>query len=137
MDEVVLTLRAVGDHAPAKSGDGLGVGGVGAGLGPAGGASQLLRRGVPPGSVARQPLWGGYPTGHDFHSLQHTYASLCIAAGIQPFVLSKFMGHANTNVTLGVYAHLFEDDHTDAMTALGAMAPWPPQVENVVALWRG
>ena len=67
-----------------------------------------------------------------FHSLRHTYASLCIAAGIQPFMLSKFMGHANTNVTLGVYAHLFHDDHADAMAALGGMCQ--PQADNVVRL---
>ena len=65
-----------------------------------------------------------------FHSLLHTYASLCIAAGIQPFMLSKFMGHANTNVTLGTYAHLFHDDHADAMAALGALSA--PTGENVV-----
>ncbi|KQU34214.1 hypothetical protein ASH04_25760 [Rhodococcus sp. Leaf233] len=46
---------------------------------------------------------------------------MCIAAGIAPFKLSGFMGHANTNVTLGVYAQIFEDDHTDAMAALGAI----------------
>jgi hypothetical protein len=31
------------------------------------------------------------------------------------------MGHAKVTTTLGVYAHLFEDDHADAMAALGAM----------------
>lgn len=71
-----------------------------------------------------------------FHSLRHTYASLCIAAGIAPFKLSKFMGHANTNVTLGVYSHLFEDDHTDAMAALGAMGQ-PTLADNVVPMRVG
>lgn len=66
----------------------------------------------------------------------HTYASLCIAAAIAPFKLSKFMGHANTNVTLGVYAHLFEDDHTDAMAALGAMGS-PNHANNVVPMRTG
>ncbi len=73
-------------------------------------------------AVHRANLAGaGLPDDFRFHSLRHTYASLCIAARIQPFVLSNFMGHANTNVTLGVYAHLFQDDHADAMTALGAL----------------
>ena len=36
--------------------------------------------------------------------------------------LSGFMGHSKVTTTLGVYAHLFVDDHTDAMAALGAMA---------------
>ncbi|MDV8008632.1 tyrosine-type recombinase/integrase [Rhodococcus sp. IEGM 1318] len=85
-------------------------------------------------AVHRANLAGaGLPDDFRFHSLRHTYASLCIAAGIQPFVLSKFMGHANTNVTLGVYAHLFQDDHADAMTALGALGQ-PPQTDNVVPI---
>ncbi|WP_084435839.1 tyrosine-type recombinase/integrase [Aldersonia kunmingensis] len=74
----------------------------------------------------------GIAPGCTFHSLRHTYASLCIAAGIQPFMLSKFMGHANTNVTLGVYARLLHDDHSEAMAALGAINA--PAAENVVRL---
>lgn len=85
-------------------------------------------------AVHRANLTGaGLPDDFRFHSLRHTYASLCIAAGIQPFVLSKFMGHANTNVTLGVYAHLFQDDHADAMTALGALGQ-PTPSNNVVPI---
>ena len=85
-------------------------------------------------AVHRANLTGaGLSDDFRFHSLRHTYASLCIAAGIQPFVLSKFMGHANTNVTLGVYAHLFQDDHADAMTALGALGQ-PAQSDNVVPI---
>jgi hypothetical protein len=36
--------------------------------------------------------------------------------------------------TLGIYAHLFEDDHGDAMAALGAMEAGPLHAENVVPL---
>jgi hypothetical protein len=36
--------------------------------------------------------------------------------------------------TLGIYAHLFEDDHADAMTALDAMEAAPSYGENVVPL---
>jgi integrase len=56
-----------------------------------------------------------------FHSCRHTYASLCIAAGIPPMHLSRFMGHTSLSITLGVYAHLFADDHADSMAALGAL----------------
>lgn len=68
-----------------------------------------------------------------FHSLRHTYASLCVAAGIPAFDISRFMGHAKPTTTLGIYAHLFEDNHADAMAALGAMGE-PPQPCNVVQL---
>ncbi|MGW0042263.1 tyrosine-type recombinase/integrase [Rhodococcus sp. NPDC003348] len=74
-----------------------------------------------------------------FHSLRHTYASLCVAAGIPPLELARFMGHAKVTTTFSVYAHLFEDDHADAMAALGAMGTAIPQVStgNVLPIRRG
>jgi hypothetical protein len=46
------------------------------------------------------------------------------------------MGHAKVTTTLGVYAHLFNnDDFADAMAALGAMEARPSHGENVVPLW--
>ena len=72
------------------------------------------------------------PPALKFHALRHTYASLCVAAGITPLEIARFMGHAKVTTTLSVYAHLFEDDHTDAMAALGAMGQ--PHAENVVRL---
>jgi integrase len=54
-----------------------------------------------------------------FHSLRHTCASLCVAAGIPAEKLSRRMGHAKIGTTLGIYVHLFPDDD---MAALGAMA---------------
>ena len=57
-----------------------------------------------------------------FHALRHTYASLCVAAGIPPLQLSRFMGHAKVTTTLGVYTHLFDDDHAETMAALEAMS---------------
>ena len=68
-----------------------------------------------------------------FHSLRHTYASLCVAAGIPPFDISRFMGHAKPTTTLGIYAHLFEDHHAEAMAALGAMGS-PASSGNVVPI---
>ncbi|MGC5257121.1 tyrosine-type recombinase/integrase [Gordonia sp. DT218] len=72
------------------------------------------------------------PADLKFHSLRHTYASLCVAAGIQPLEIARFMGHSKVTTTLTVYAHLFEDDHADAMSALGSMGT--PLGENVVKL---
>ena len=69
-----------------------------------------------------------------FHALRHTYASLCVAAGLPPLALSRFMGHTNVTITLGVYAHLFADDHADAMAALGAMAAPKAKMGNVIQL---
>lgn len=71
-----------------------------------------------------------------FHALRHTYASLCVAAGIKPAKLSGRMGHANVRTTLDVYVHLFpDDDATEDMAALGALAaPKPTYTGNVVLL---
>ncbi|MGW4577198.1 tyrosine-type recombinase/integrase [Rhodococcus aetherivorans] len=78
------------------------------------------------------------PAGLKFHALRHTYASLCVAAGIPPLEIARFMGHAKVTTTLSVYAHLFADDHSDAMAALGAMGQQtgtpPRQTDNVVRL---
>jgi integrase len=72
-----------------------------------------------------------------FHSLRHSYASLCVAAGIRPDKLSGRMGHANVRTTLDVHVHLFpDDDATEDMAALGALAtvPKPAYSGNVVPL---
>jgi integrase len=44
------------------------------------------------------------------------------------------MGHARVTTTLAVYTHLFDDDHADAMAALGAMAAPKAKVSNVIQL---
>ncbi|WP_439030383.1 tyrosine-type recombinase/integrase [Gordonia terrae] len=76
---------------------------------------------------------GTAPTGLKFHALRHTYASLCVAAGIPPLEIARFMGHAKVTTRFSVYAHLFEDDHTDAMYALAALGT-PANCENVLRL---
>lgn len=73
------------------------------------------------------------PEGLRFHALRHTYASLCVAAGIPPLQISRFMGHRDPAITLGIYTHLFQDDHSDAMSALGAMGE-PAKMGNVIPL---
>jgi integrase len=64
-----------------------------------------------------------------FHSLRHTYASLCVVAGIPAFDICRFMGHSKPTTMLSIYAHLFEDDHADAMAAL------KPRQANVIPLY--
>jgi integrase len=74
-----------------------------------------------------------------FHSLRHTYASLCLAADIRPIDIAELMGHRDVKTTLTVYAHLINtDDHTGNMAALGALAALkakPSYGGNVVSLW--
>lgn len=68
------------------------------------------------------------------HSLRHTYASFCVSAGLHPKQIANYMGHASVNTTMGIYTHLFEDDHADAMTALGNVTAPRPLSNNVTPL---
>ena len=56
------------------------------------------------------------------HSLRHGYASMLIGAGLDVVFVSRQLGHANANVTLGVYAHLIaRHEHAErAKIALSA-----------------
>ncbi|GAA1696829.1 hypothetical protein MMUR_23790 [Mycolicibacterium murale] len=74
------------------------------------------------------------PTTTHPHTLRHTYASLCVAAGLPMFEISRFMGHAKPSTTETVYAHLLRDDHSSAMAALGSMEAAPAQAANVIPL---
>ncbi|GFI47536.1 transposase from transposon Tn916 [Lachnospiraceae bacterium] len=40
-----------------------------------------------------------------FHSLRHTFASVCIQSGMDVKTLSEILGHANVNTTLNYYVH--------------------------------
>ena len=66
------------------------------------------------------------------HSLRHTCASFCVSAGLHPKAIADYMGHSSTVVTMEVYAHLFEDDHADAMAALGSVST--PRRSNITAI---
>jgi integrase len=40
-----------------------------------------------------------------FHDLRHTHATLALAAGIHPKIISERLGHASISVTLDTYSH--------------------------------
>jgi integrase len=48
------------------------------------------------------------------HGLRHSHASLLIDAGVPISVVSERLGHANPNVTLGVYTHQLRDSQAKA-----------------------
>jgi len=39
------------------------------------------------------------------HDLRHTHATLALAAGIHPKIVSERLGHANIGITLDTYSH--------------------------------
>ena len=40
-----------------------------------------------------------------FHDLRHTHATLALAAGVHPEVVSERLGHASITITLDTYSH--------------------------------
>jgi integrase len=48
------------------------------------------------------------------HSWRHTHASQLIAAGMDVVSVSKRLGHASPNITLGTYSHLFHPTDSKA-----------------------
>jgi integrase len=43
-----------------------------------------------------------------WHDLRHTFASLLIAGGANVVFVARQLGHSSSQITLGVYAHLFD-----------------------------
>jgi integrase len=73
-----------------------------------------------------------------FHSLRHSYASLCGHGGISVRQVAEWMGHANATTTEHIYTHVYKQaNHADEMAALGALAapkPKPTYARIVVPL---
>ena len=58
--------------------------------------------------------------GINFHALRHTHASMLIDASIDIVRISKRLGHASPNITLQVYAHLFNKRDSKSAAAINA-----------------
>jgi len=54
------------------------------------------------------------------HDLRHTHVAFLIAAGEDPYVVSRRLGHASIRTTYDVYGHLFEGRDQEAAAALEA-----------------
>lgn len=64
-----------------------------------------------------------YPEGttfiaSDLHESHHTYASIAIAAGLNPKTLSSYLGHATITITLDRYGHLMPGSEIEARAML-------------------
>ncbi len=55
-----------------------------------------------------------------FHDLRHSYASVLIAQGVHPKVISEQLGHANAQITMDRYSHLFDRAYSDVSKELEA-----------------
>ena len=55
-----------------------------------------------------------------FHCARHTFAVMCLSAGINIYTLSKLMGHSSVKTT-EVYAQLVDQDRVDAIKMLPSL----------------
>jgi len=60
-----------------------------------------------------------------FHEGRHTYASIGIAAGLNPKTLSTYLGHATITITLDRYGHLMPGSEVEARAMLDAYLDQP------------
>ena len=56
-----------------------------------------------------------------FHDLRHTFATLQLAAGTNPKVVSEVLGHKDIAITLDRYSHAMPTMQAEAMGRLDAM----------------
>lgn len=56
-----------------------------------------------------------------FHDLRHTAASYAISMGDNVANVSRMLGHANSNTTLGIYTHAFKKQHEVTASKMGTM----------------
>jgi integrase len=65
------------------------------------------------------------------HDLRHTWASLALAAGVNPKVVSERLGHATVGFTLDTYSHVLPGLQKDAAervaVAIGLQSGVPPK----------
>lgn len=60
-----------------------------------------------------------------FHDLRHTHVAHLIAAGEQPLLIAKRLGHHSASFSLDRYGHLFETAGSQAASAVASMVDGP------------
>ncbi len=56
-----------------------------------------------------------------FHDLRHTAATLLLARGVNPKVVSEMLGHSSVAITLGLYGHVTPHMQRQAATTMDAV----------------
>jgi integrase len=69
----------------------------------------------------------GLPEDFRLHDLRHTAASLWLAAGIEPYKVSRWLGHSNIAVTDSIYSHLYPTDYAAERAAFDEQAKPKPK----------
>jgi integrase len=67
----------------------------------------------------------GLPQERRFHDLRHTAASLLLGEGVPVPVVCHLLGHADSGITLKVYAHMLPDQQGMAALAMNGLIEAP------------
>lgn len=59
-----------------------------------------------------------------FHDLRHTCATLQLAKGVHPKIVSEMLGHSTVNMTLDRYSHVLPHMQEEAARAMGDVLDW-------------
>lgn len=76
--------------------------------------------GAPPSQKRYSKAWSDFSPNMGFHNLRHTHASQLIDANVDIVTISRRLGHAKPDITLRIYAHLFQKDDGKAAAAINA-----------------
>lgn len=60
---------------------------------------------------------------HTFHALRHTHATLLMAEGVHPKIVSERLGHSNIGITLDTYSHMVPTMQSAAVDAISRILP--------------
>ena len=67
-----------------------------------------------------------------FHAFRHAHTTLLLEGGASPKVAQRQLRHSDPRVTLGIYAHLVEGTHREAVEKLASfLVPSGPNEEGV------
>ncbi|MQY55708.1 MAG: tyrosine-type recombinase/integrase [Dehalococcoidia bacterium] len=58
-----------------------------------------------------------------FHDLRHSYASLMLASGVHPKIVSEALGHSTVAITLDIYSHVTPGLQEAAAKQLDSLLP--------------
>lgn len=71
------------------------------------------------------------------HDLRHTSATLALALGIHPKIVSERLGHSTINITLDTYSHVIPGLQDAAAGLLGEAIFGPAQTTQDAERMRG
>ena len=55
-----------------------------------------------------------------FHGLRHSHATILMANGVNPKVVSELLGHADISITLSMYSHVLPKMQQQAATVFAS-----------------